>query len=164
MDGETKLRGGSPLARASRPLESRPSPSLREEDLLADGFVWVAPERCKTRRHKFGWLRPARYAELEACSADGWAFGRFSDELRRLLILWMKRPNHATRVKDFAPNRLVSWLQEEVKRFQVGREGDHFTLHDFRRTGDYRPANGRRLGEGNLPDGGGNTGGHPQAL
>jgi integrase len=108
--------------------------SLREADLLADGFVRVTAVTSKTRRHKFGWLPPARYADLTACSAAGWAFGRFPDELRRLLILWLKRPNHAAQVKDFTPKRLVCWLQDEVKRFHEGREGDNFTLHDFRRT------------------------------
>jgi integrase len=66
--------------------------------------------------------------------STGWAFGRFSDQLRRLLLLWKKRPSHAARVKDFRPKRFVQWLQDELVHFRVGREGDHFTLHDFRRT------------------------------
>jgi hypothetical protein len=81
--------------------------SLREEDLLADGFVRVAPERCKTRRHKYGWLPANLYADLQACAAEGWVFGRFPDELRRLLILWKKQPNHARMVREFTPKRLV---------------------------------------------------------
>jgi hypothetical protein len=108
--------------------------SLREEDLLPDGFVRVAPERCKTRRFKYGWLPPDLYADLEVCAADGWAFGRFPDELRRLLILWKRQPNHARLVKGFAPRRLVCWLQDELKRFHADREGEPFTLHDFCRT------------------------------
>jgi integrase len=108
--------------------------SLRDADLLADGFVRVAAGNSKTRRVKFGWLPVHQYAELEGCAAHGWAFGRFADELRRLLILWMKRPHHAAMVKGFTPKRLVSWLQDEIKRFHEGREGDNFTLHDFRRT------------------------------
>jgi hypothetical protein len=39
-------------------------------------------------------------------------FGRFPDQLRRLILLWRKRPRHAALVKDFAPSRLVEWLQE----------------------------------------------------
>jgi integrase len=108
--------------------------SLREEDLLADGFVRVAAENCKTRRHKYGWLPPKLYADVQACAASGWAFGRFSDELRRLLILWKRRPHHARKVRDFSPERFVGWLQDELKRFNDDREGDSFTLHDFRRT------------------------------
>ena len=46
--------------------------SLREEDLLADGFVRVAPERCKTRRYKYGRLPAHLYADLKACAAGGW--------------------------------------------------------------------------------------------
>ena len=72
--------------------------------------------------------------ELRACSANGWAFGRFSDELRRLLILSKRRPNHAKLVKESAPKRLVCWLQDELKRFNTEREAEPFTLHDFRRT------------------------------
>ena len=78
--------------------------AIREADLLSDGFVRVAAEQCKTRRHKYGCLPPELYASLKACSAGGWAFGRFSDELRRLLILWRKQPHHASMVRDFSPN------------------------------------------------------------
>jgi integrase len=108
--------------------------SIREEDLLADGYVRVVAERCKTRRPKHGWLPPDLYADLQACSAGGWALGRFSDELRRRLILCKKRPNHARVVKDFTPKRLVCWLQDELKRYNAEAGGEPFTLHDFRRT------------------------------
>jgi len=63
--------------------------------------------------------------------------------LRRLLLLWRKRPHHAARVRDFAPKRLVGWLQDELNRFNDdqtarceggGQEWQRFTLHDFRRT------------------------------
>jgi len=107
---------------------------IREEDLLSDGYVRVVAERCKTRRHKHGWLPPDLYADLKACSAGGWAFGRFSDELRRLLILWKRQPHHARVVKDFTPKRLVCWVQDELKRFCDEVEKESFTLHDFRRT------------------------------
>jgi integrase len=124
--------------------------SLREEDIMADGFVRVAAESSKTRRYKFGWLPAELHDELKACCANGWAFGRFPDELRRLLLLWKRQPNHAAKVRDFAPKRLVGWLQDELQRFcearqaaedkaaaDEGREAEKlsaFTLHDFRRT------------------------------
>jgi integrase len=109
--------------------------ALREKDLLGDGHVRVIAENCKTRRHKYGWLPPALYANLQECAAAGWAFGRFSDQLRRLLLLWKRRPSHAARVKDFQPKRLAQWFQDELVHFREGQEGDdHFTLHDFRRT------------------------------
>ena len=104
---------------------------MREEDVLADGFILVA---AKTRRRKHGWLPEDLHAELQACAADGWAFRRFSDELRRLLMLWKKRPHHAAKVREFSPKRLVGWIQDELKRFCDAREGERFTLHDFRRT------------------------------
>jgi hypothetical protein len=107
--------------------------SLREEDLLPDGFVRVAAENCKTRRHKYGWLPADLYADVQACAADGWAFGRFSDQLRRLLLLWRKRPGHAALLKEFTPKRMVQWFQDELRAFQDGKE-DRFTLHDYRRT------------------------------
>lgn len=56
------------------------------------------------------------------------------DELRRLLLLWKHRPNHAKAVKDYAPKRLVGWLQHELQRFHEEVDGEPFTLHDFRRT------------------------------
>ena len=67
--------------------------SMKADDVLEDGFVRVAAESSKTRRHKHGWLPPMLHAELGACAADGWAFGRFSDELRRLLYVWKRRPH-----------------------------------------------------------------------
>jgi len=124
--------------------------SMRDEDILADGFIRVAAEASKTRRFKFGWLPAHLHAELRGCSGGGWAFGRFSDELRRLLLLWKRRPHHAAKVRDFAPERFVGWLQDELQRFHEGRQASEdkaaleagrkaeafatFTLHDFRRT------------------------------
>jgi integrase len=73
----------------------------------------------------------------------GWVWGRFSDELRRLLILWKRQPNHAASVRDFSPARLVAWLQDELQRFNAAqrakaaeakREWQTITLHDMRRT------------------------------
>lgn len=118
--------------------------ALREKDLLGDGNIRVIAENCKTRRHKYGWLPPDLYADLEACAAGGWAFGRFPNELRRLHILWRKRPHDAGMVKDFTPRRFVQWLQDELTHFRTEREAEakeenrpkpeRFTLHDFRRT------------------------------
>jgi hypothetical protein len=62
------------------------------------------------------------HADLKACGANGCAFGRFANELRRLLILWRKAPHHAAKVKDFAPDRLVGWLQDELTRFHADRQ------------------------------------------
>lgn len=109
--------------------------SIREADLLADGFIRVIAENCKTRRTKYGWLPADLHADLKACSAGGWAFGRFSDELHRLHMLWRKRPTDAKKVLDFSPDRLVFWLQDELVQFQKGKTKDErFSLHDFRRT------------------------------
>ena len=91
------------------------------------------------------------HAELRDCAADGWAFGRFSDELRRLLYVWKRQPHHAAKIKEFSPERLVGWIQDEMKRFNERRSRprkrrtrprkaeppatwEPFTLHDFRRT------------------------------
>ena len=118
--------------------------SLRDEDIFSDGFVCVGAQSSKTRKRKYGWLPPHLHGELLACSADGWAFGRFTDELRRNLVE-RRRPHHAARVKAFSPHRLVGWLQDELKRYNEyqaqaletegrARKWQNFTLHDFRRT------------------------------
>jgi hypothetical protein len=66
--------------------------SIREIDILADGYVRVQAESSKTRKQKHGRLLPALHADLKACVASGFAFGKFADELRRPLILWTKQP------------------------------------------------------------------------
>lgn len=119
--------------------------SMKADDVLDDGFIRVAAESSKTRRQKHGWLPPALHAELKACAADGWAFGRFADELRRLLLIWKHQPHHAAKIKEFSPARLVGWIQDELRRFNDAKADeakesdppatwDSFTLHDFRRT------------------------------
>ena len=119
--------------------------SMKADDILEDGFLRVSAETSKTRRHKHGWLPPSLHAELRACAADGWAFGRFADELRRLMYVWKRQPHHAAKIKGFSPARLVGWIQDELKRFNREQAEavkkamppatwDPFTLHDFRRT------------------------------
>jgi len=120
--------------------------SLRECDLLPDGYVRIPAEASKTRREKFAQLPADLAGQLRACVADGMAFGRFADELRRLLILWKRQPHHAARVRDFSPERLVGWLQDELDRFNDHQAveaakvappatWEPFTLHNFRKTG-----------------------------
>ncbi len=104
------------------------------QNMLPDDYIRVAAEHCKTRRHKYGRVPPDLYADVQRCAAGGWAFGRFSDELRRLLMLWRRQPHHASKARKFSPKRPVGWLRDELKRFNEDREGEPFTLHDFRRT------------------------------
>lgn len=118
--------------------------SIQEDDLYADGTVRVKAAICKTRKDKYGWLPEDLHGRLRAGTSGGWAFGRFSDELRRRLSLVRNQHNAAARVKDFSPKRLVGWMQDELKRFNeeikaaAVAAGDvppePFTLHDFRRT------------------------------
>ena len=42
--------------------------------------------------------------------------------------------NHAARVRDFSPARLVGWLQHELRRYFMETNQAPFTLHDFRKT------------------------------
>ena len=56
--------------------------SLRESDLLDDGFIRVAAESSKTRKEKHGCLPPDLHAELKQCGKGGFAFGKFADDLR----------------------------------------------------------------------------------
>jgi hypothetical protein len=93
------------------------------------------PGGSRTESHRLDPL----HADLCRCAAGGWAFGRFSEDLHRLLILWRKDPCTAGKVKDFTPVRLVGWMQEELRRFCRSRENQGpgwrpFTLHNFRDT------------------------------
>jgi integrase len=119
--------------------------SMKADDVLADGFIRVRAESSKTRKNKFGRLPEGLHAELKGLAADGWAFGRFSDELRRLLYVWKLRPHHAAKVKGFTADRLVGWMQDELQRYNDEKRKEAakadppatwegFTLHDFRRT------------------------------
>jgi hypothetical protein len=117
--------------------------SIQDEDLLPDGFVRIASSTSKTRKFKYGWLPAELYKRVKACAAGRWAFGQFSDDLRRLLLR-KRRPHHAARVREFTPKRLVGWLQDELARFndevaEAATKGgkpipQRFTLHDLRRT------------------------------
>lgn len=107
--------------------------SIREEDLLGDGYLRVTAATSKTRKQKYGRLPEELYEAVVGCKAEGWAFGRFSQELRRQHIA-KKCPHLAARVMDFEPKRLVGWMQDELQRFCEQYEGEPFTLHDFRRT------------------------------
>jgi integrase len=118
--------------------------SIQEDDIYADGTVRVKSSICKTRKDKYGWLPEDLHSRLLAGVSEGWAFGRFSDELRRRLSLVRGQHNAAARVKDFSPKRLVGWMQDELKRYNEEIEAaarkageipaEPFTLHDFRRT------------------------------
>ncbi len=119
--------------------------SLREADILDDGFVQVIAKSSKTRKRKVVWLPEVLHAKLRSCVSDGWAFGRYPEELRQRLLTFRKQPHHASKVKNFAPKRLVGWLQDELQRYNellaaaVKNDGSHrrwepFTSHDFRRT------------------------------
>lgn len=118
--------------------------SLTESDIFDGGLVRVRAANSKTRVEKFAQLPIELHEQLRQCGAGGMAFGRFADELRRLLMLWKRRPQHAAKVRDFSPKRLVGWLQDELDRYNESRTDaaketpaeawERFTLHDFRGT------------------------------
>ena len=95
--------------------------SMREEDLLADGYVRVTAQTCKTRRHKYGWLPPELAAEVQACSAGVGPLVASPTNCGGLCCFG-SGPHHAAKIRDFAPDRLVGWLQDELKRFHVERQ------------------------------------------
>lgn len=118
--------------------------AIKEDDIFADGTVRVKSSTCKTRKDKYGWLPEELHSRLRAGVCNGWAFGRFPDELRRRLSLIRGQHYAAARVRDFSPDRLVGWMQDELQRFneeiqEQARQAceippEPFTLHDFRRT------------------------------
>ena len=124
--------------------------SIRAVDLLDGDYVRVIAANNKTRGEKFAKLPPELFAALKAGCAGGMAFGKFSDDLRRLLLVLKHAPHQASTVRDFTPDRLVHWLQDELGRFhaarakeaaelaaETGRKAEapqKFTLHCFRKT------------------------------
>ncbi len=150
--------------------------SMKADDVMADGFVRVLAESSKTRRHKYSCVATALHSDLRTCAAGGWAFGRFSDELRRLLLLWKRKPHHAAKVRDFTPERFVGWMQDELKRFndEKAKAADEaepketwepFTLHAFRKTAiTAMQMAGTSEKRNESLTCGGDSGSHPQAL
>jgi hypothetical protein len=108
--------------------------SVKDEQLADDGTITVLPENNKTT-YLFAKLSPDLLARVRACSANGFIWGKFSDDLRRHYMLARKRSDHANRVKNFEPRRLVEWFQKQVILAQPGKTSkERFSMHDYKKT------------------------------
>lgn len=100
---------------------------------LQDGRITFASETTKGRRQRACRLPAGLYAELREIAGQQYVFERFSDELR---AIHQKRgmQHHARAVHDFAPPRLVNWLQDQSKLYFKETKAKRFKLHNFRGT------------------------------
>jgi hypothetical protein len=90
-------------------------------------------ETTKGRRERSCRLPSALFAELRAAAGPTYVFERFSAELR---TIHLKRgyPNHARAVRDFQPDRLVNWLQDQTRLYFEETKAPHYRLHNLRGT------------------------------
>jgi len=94
-------------------------------------FEAVTTKGRKTRKAK---LPQAICRELEALAGPVYLWERFSEQLREFHRQKGNR-NHAKCVKDFQPQRLKRFLQNEVSEYcRSHPDCRRFTLHDFRGT------------------------------
>jgi hypothetical protein len=74
------------------------------------------------------------YEDLKRIAGPRYVFEAFSDELRAFHRA-RGRHDHAASVRDYAPHRLVSWLEDEVEKFRITHpDVKKFKLHNFRGT------------------------------
>lgn len=100
---------------------------------LDDGHLRFTSDTTKGRKERVCWLPTALYSELKATAGPTFVFERFADQLRQTHKK-RGRLNHAKRVKDFSPERLIGWLQNEAQAYIETTGATYFKLHNLRGT------------------------------
>ncbi len=100
---------------------------------LKDGRIMFASETTKGRKQRACRLPAALFTELQAMAGPSFVFQRFADELRAI-HLRRGRPNHAKTIRDFRPDRLVDWLQDQAAAYFKASGAVRFKLHNLRGT------------------------------
>jgi len=100
-------------------------------DRLEDGRIVFSAETTKGRKQRKCRLPSALYDELKSIAGPVYIWERFAAELRQR---HEKRgnPQVAKIILDFAPGRLVDWMQDQCKAFIEKTETPRFTLHRLR--------------------------------
>jgi site-specific recombinase XerC len=105
--------------------------SALRTDQLRDGRVVFAADATKGRKERKAVLPPDVYAELKAQAGQTWVWEKFPEQLRERLEA---RERWSKYVKDFSPNRLKWWLQDELAEFNAAHpDRQRVKAHDFRR-------------------------------
>lgn len=101
---------------------------------LEKGRVVLVSEGCKGRKTRRSKLRRDLYRDLKGICGKQFVFEHFSKELRQFHIRRGK-PQHARMVKEFRPDKIVGWIQDEIQVFRATHpEIKYFKLHNFRGT------------------------------
>ena len=100
---------------------------------LKEGRITFASETTKGRRQRSCLLPAPLFAELRAMAGPTFVFERFTPELRAI-HLRRGYPNHARATRDFQPDRLVGWLQDQNSRYFETTKAPRFKLHNLRGT------------------------------
>lgn len=108
-----------------------------ESDKLREGRLVFESESCKGRKARQSKLPPALYEELRSLAGKTHLWERFPQDLRSIYRRrGQTRP--AMAVEDFAPARLMRWIQKEKDEFLAAFKDDPrvrpFKLHNFRGT------------------------------
>ncbi|MDY3555049.1 hypothetical protein R5W24_004183 [Gemmata sp. JC717] len=100
-------------------------------DQLRDGRVVFAADSTKGRKERKAVLPPDVFAELKEQAGATWVWEKFPDQLRERLEA---RERWSKYVKDFSPDRLKWWLQDELADFNGAHpDRQRVKAHDFRR-------------------------------
>lgn len=103
---------------------------------LVDGRIVFPPEFNKSRKPEYARLPEAVFQELEAMKGPTYLWERYSEQLN---AIYRKRGQRKyAQCRDFRPERLKRWLQNEITDYNKENEGKPgfvpFTAHNFRDT------------------------------
>ena len=101
---------------------------------LRDGRLYFEATTTKGRKQRAAKLPQALFDELRAIAGSTFVFETFSKQLR---AIHRKRGNlhHAAMVREFAPARLIDWLQNQASDyFKANPTAEKFKLHNLRGT------------------------------
>lgn len=107
--------------------------NARTDDLRV-GRLRFESETTKGRKQRAVKLPPSLYKELQSIAGNAFVFEVFAEQLRKT-HLKRGNPHHARAVKEFAPVRLIYWLQRQANNyFKSNSSANKFKLHNFRST------------------------------
>jgi len=99
---------------------------------LADGRITFSAETAKGRKSRRSKLPPALHEELAALAGESYLWESFTDGLRAV-HRGKGRHDHAASTRDFAPERMIAWFEDQQQAYFASHPGvRRFKLHNFR--------------------------------